>query len=74
MKLIRTLIEHYLSLTAQLQYYVTRKNIAQIDKFEREQRETALKLILAIAKFHAIDDEEIEEAMNNDVLENRSKK
>lgn len=67
MKLIGTLIEHYLSLSNQLAYYIGKKNIVQVDKFEREQRVTALKLILAIAKFHAFSSDEIEDEMERQI-------
>lgn len=65
MALIQTLIRDYLSISNQLAYYVGKKNISQIDKYERDLHERVIKLVVALCNFHGLTADEIENEMSN---------
>ena len=64
MNLLETLMNDYIAISKQLAYYVSRKLPGQIDKYERDQRRAALKLIVAVATFHGITADEFESEMS----------
>lgn len=67
MNLLETLMNDYIAISKQLAYYVSRKLPGQIDKYERDQRRAALKLIVAVATFHGITTDEFESEMRDNV-------
>ena len=66
MKLIRTLISNYLATSDQLAYYIEKRNISQVAKYEDDNRREALKLIVALAIRHGVTEQEFESEMRQD--------
>jgi hypothetical protein len=64
MRLLESLINDYIAISKQLSYYVGRKIPAQIDKYEQDQRDAAMKLILALSQYHGFNSDDIEDAMD----------
>lgn len=53
-QLIQLLAEEYVSISQQLAYHVAKKNTPQIAKYEREQHEAAMKLMVTVAGYHGL--------------------
>lgn len=56
MKLIRTLIA----------YYLEKRNLSQVQKYEDDNRRDAVKLIVALAIWHGVSGEEFESEVRQD--------
>lgn len=65
MNLINTLIREYWDISATLKYHIAKKNVTATAQFTDYQRRAAMKLIVAIAMFHGITDDEFESEMRD---------
>lgn len=60
MRTIESLIQDYLSISKQLAYYVSKKNAAQVAKYEHDQKDAALKIVTCLMGYHGFSVEDVE--------------
>lgn len=63
MKLIKSIIDNYLSISEQLFFYVSKHDASQVLKYSTDQYAEALKLVTALCTYHGITAEEVTGAL-----------